>query len=87
MAEQIFADIISGIAVTGNLVRIDYATLATEQPSDQKAPRRFTATHRVVVPLEGFLRGLGAQQEVVQKLVDAGVIKAQPKPEVPVQVS
>lgn len=87
MAEQFFADIISGIAVTGNLVRIDFATLAGEQPTDQKEPRRFMSTHRVVIPLDGFLRGLGAQQGVVQKLVEAGVLKPQPKPETEAQPS
>lgn len=81
MAEQYFADIISGIAVTGNLVRLDFATLASEQPADAKESRRFVNTHRVVIPLDGFLRGLGAQQGVVQKLVEAGVLKAQPAPD------
>lgn len=87
MADQFFADIISGIAVTGNLVRIDFASLAENQPADAKEARRFNVTHRVVIPLEGFLRGMGAQQGVMQKLVEAGVVKVQQQPAGDVQPS
>lgn len=71
-----FADTIGAIAVTGNLVRIEFVSLAASQPEDSKAPRRYEPTQRVVLPLEGFLRGMAAQQDIINKMLEAGVLKS-----------
>jgi hypothetical protein len=79
---QLFADTIGSITVTGNLVRIDFVSMAAAQPADPKEPRRFEMTQRVVVPLEGFLRGMAAQQDIINKMLEAGILKSNaPEPD------
>jgi hypothetical protein len=73
---QLFADTIGSITVTGNLVRIDFVSMAANQPADAKEARRFEMTQRVVVPLEGFLRGMAAQQDIINKMLEAGILKS-----------
>ena len=73
---QLFADSIGSITATGNLVRIDFISMAATQPADAKEPRRYELTQRVVVPLEGFLRGMAAQQDIIKKLIEAGILKS-----------
>ena len=73
---QLFADTIGTITVTGNLVRIDFVSMAANQPADAKEARRFEMTQRVVVPLEGFLRGMAAQQDIINKMLEAGILKS-----------
>lgn len=75
---QTFADTIGNITVTGGLVRIDFVSLAARQPEDAQAPRQFEISQRVVLPLDGFLRGMAAQQDMMKKLVDAGVLTVKP---------
>ena len=76
---QTFADTIGSITVTGNLVRIDFVSMAATQPADAKAQRRFEVTERVVLPLDGFLRGMGAQQDIINKMLEAGILKSKPQ--------
>lgn len=73
---QLFADTIGTITVTGNLVRIDFVSMAAAQPADAKEPRRYELSQRVVVPLEGFLRGMAAQQDIINKMLEAGILKS-----------
>jgi hypothetical protein len=75
---QSFADTIGSITVTGNLVRIDFVSMAAAQPADAKAQRRFEVTERVVLPLDGFLRGMAAQQDIINKMLEAGILKSKP---------
>ncbi|MBL8488770.1 MAG: hypothetical protein JNK22_16985 [Rhodocyclaceae bacterium] len=78
---QTFADTVGNITVTGGLVRIDFVSLAPRQPEDPQAPRQFEITQRVVLPMDGFLRGMAAQQDMMKKLVDAGVLTMKPNPD------
>lgn len=74
MNQELFADAISAIHVTGNLVRIDLMTLQPHLKSDNGQPV-FDAARRIIMPLEGFVQSLTVQENLVKQLVEAGVLK------------
>jgi hypothetical protein len=74
MNEEIFADGISAVHVTGNLVRIDLMTLQPHLQSDNGQPV-IEINKRLILPIEGFVQALAIQQDIVQKLINAGVVK------------
>ena len=74
MAEQreFFADGIGQIHFIGGMVRSDLVTL---QPAEEgKAPVPESCA-RVIMPVQGFLSTLNSMQQLVDKLVAAGVLK------------
>ena len=76
-----YADLIGNITVTGHLVRIDF--LSQEPPSPHQPPQQQGAplkfAHRLVMPLDGFLRSLGVQEQLRAKLIEDGVVKVEQK--------
>jgi len=81
MNQEIFADGISAIHVTGNLVRIDLMTVQPHLKSDNDQPV-IEVNKRIVMPLEGFIQSLATQENIVKQLIEAGVLKQNPVPEV-----
>jgi len=77
--QTLFADIVSNISMTGNLVRVEFATLTPSpaQPSQQSQLVPSNG-HQLVMPLEGFLRFAGMHEQLVKKLVANGVLKQAP---------
>jgi hypothetical protein len=76
-----FADTILNVSITGNLVRLDLGTVVPTNTKTGKQELRATPTFQVVMPLEGFVRSFGMQEQVIKKLVADGVLKAEPKVE------
>ncbi len=74
MNQEIFADAIGGIHVTGNLVRIDLLSLQPHLKSENGQPV-VEVSKRIVMPLDGFVQSLKVQEDIIKKLVDAGVLK------------
>lgn len=74
MNQELFADAISAIHVTGHLVRIDLMTLQPHLKSDNGQPV-VNISRRIIMPLEGFVQSLAVQDNIVKQLVAAGVIK------------
>ena len=74
MQQEIFADAISGVHVTGNLVRIDLMTVQPHLKSDNGQPV-VDISKRIIMPLEGFIQSLKVQEDIVKKLIDAGVLQ------------
>jgi hypothetical protein len=72
----VFADTIVQVSLTGSLVRIDLGTVAIVN-KDGKQEARLMPTQQLVMPLEGFVRGFGVQQQAVNKLIADGVLKPQ----------
>ena len=70
--KEIFADGIGQIHFAGNMVRFDLVTL---QPTeDGKAP--VPESHaRLIMPPQGFLAAFNSMQQLIDKLVEAGVLK------------
>ena len=74
MNTEIFADGISAIHVTGNLVRIDLMTIQPHLKSENGQPV-VEVNKRIIMPLEGFVEALATQQDIIKQLVEAGVLK------------
>ena len=79
MHEELFADGIGDIAVTGSVVRIDLVSLSPNE-RDAKGNPRAVFRQRVIMPLEGFVRMFGAVEQVMQKLVQSGIIERREGP-------
>ena len=74
-----FADTILNITVTGGLIRIDLGTVTPQgQDQDGKPILKATHTQQLVMPLDGFVRSIGMQEQVINKLLADGVLKASP---------
>lgn len=79
MNTEIFADGISAIHITGNLVRIDLMTVQPHLNSDNGQPV-VEVSKRIIMPLEGFVQSLAVQENIINQLIDAGIIKKNPVP-------
>lgn len=74
MNKEIFADGISAIHITGNLVRIDFMTVQPQLKSDTEQPV-VDVNNRIIMPLQGFIQSLTVQDNIIKQLIDAGVLK------------
>jgi len=74
MNKEIFADGISAVHVTGNLVRIDLMTVQPHLTSENGQPV-VEVNNRIIMPLEGFVQSLAVQDNIVKQLIEAGVLK------------
>lgn len=69
MKQNIFADGIGAVHITGNLVRFDLVVL---QPGEEKGQPEIT--HRLILPLEGFVSAFNLQEQVIRQLTKNGVL-------------
>lgn len=74
MNQEIYADAISAIHVTGNMVRIDLMTLQPHLKSENGQPV-FDSSKRIIMPLEAFIQSLAVQENIIKQLTEAGVLK------------
>jgi hypothetical protein len=74
MKQEIFADAIGGVHVTGNLVRIDLLTIQPHLKSDNGQPV-VDISKRIIMPLEGFVQSFAVQEDIMKKLIEAGVLQ------------
>jgi len=82
MSDQIFADALGGILVTGGTVRLDFVAIAPAGGESGQAKLEFQ--QRVIMPVEGFLRAAAKMQEAVQALSrPQAEITPAPQPAVP----
>ena len=69
---EIFADGIGQIHFAGNMVRFDFVTL---QPSEEGKAPVAESKIRVIMPPQGILGAFDSMQKLINKLVEAGVLK------------
>ncbi|SHI91416.1 hypothetical protein [Propionispora hippei] len=69
MKQNVFADGIGAVHITGNLVRFD---LAVKQPGE--ANGQLEVTHRLIMPLDGFVSAFNLQEQVIRQLTQNGVL-------------
>ena len=74
MAEkrEIFADGIGQIHFIGGMARLDLANL---QPTEEGKEPVMESSIRVIMPMQGFLAAFNSMQQLIDKLVAAGVLK------------
>ena len=70
--KEIFADGIGQIHFAGAMVRFDFVTL---QPGEDGAAPVPQSSLRVIMPPQGFLSAFNSMQQLIDKLLEAGVLK------------
>ena len=71
--EEIFADGIGQIHFAGGMVRFDFVTL---QPDEEgKKDPVAVCNERIIMPPQGFLNAFNSMQNLIDKLLDAGVLQ------------
>ncbi len=71
--DEHFADGIGEITLSGGMVRMDLFTITGKSEKEDRPEVR--VNDRIIMPPEGFLRSFSAMEDLVKKLVDAGIIK------------
>lgn len=74
MAEkkEIFADGIGQIHFAGGMIRFDFATIQPEEGGQNPVLKDNV---RIIMPPQGFINAFNSMQQMVAKLVEAGVLK------------
>ena len=70
--KEIYADGIGQIHFAGNMVRFDFVTLQPEADGAAPTPQ---GNIRVIMPPQGFLGAFNSMQQLIDKLVEAGVLQ------------
>lgn len=74
MSNELYADGISEITVTGTIVRIDFMSLsATEK--DEKGQPKPVFRQRIIMPVDAFANAVDLMQKALNGLVDAGAVR------------
>lgn len=71
MTTEFFTDGFANIAVTGTIVRIDLMSMVGV---DKEGKPRLEVKQRMVMPLDAFLRSYSMADDIVNKLMKAGVV-------------
>ena len=74
--KEIYADGIGQIHFAGNMVRMDLFTL---QPTEEGQSPKPEISERLIMPPQGFLSAFNSMQQLIDKLVAAGVLKKNEK--------
>ncbi len=80
MHDEIYADGVGEITVTGNIVRIDLVSLSPTQRDANNNPKA-VFRQRLIMPVDGFANTAELMKKVLGGLVESGVVKMQPAPQ------
>ena len=76
--KEIYADGIGQIHFAGNMVRYDFVTLQPAEDGQAPVPQ---SNVRIIMPPQGFLAAFNSMQQLIDKLVEAGVLQKSEKAE------
>lgn len=84
MSEEIFADAIGEITVTGSVVRVDLLTMAVSD-KDEQGRLKPQFKQRLIFPIEGFAHAAEAMLQMRNQLEERGILtrKADTAPQMP----
>jgi hypothetical protein len=71
--EEIYADGIGQIHFAGGMVRFDFVTLQPD--ADGKKEPQPVCRERIIMPPQGFLNAFNSMQNLIDKLLEAGVLQ------------
>ena len=74
--KELFADGIGQIHFAGGMVRFDFVTLQPEEDGKAPVPQ---SNVRIVMPPQGFLIAYNSMQQLIDKLLEAGVLQKNEK--------
>ena len=74
--KEIFADGIGQIHMIAGMVRYDFITLQPGEEGKEPTPE---SKVRLIMPIQGFLSAFNTMQQLIDKLMEAGVISKNEK--------
>jgi hypothetical protein len=74
MRDELYADGIGEITVTGSIVRIDMVSLSATARDEKNAPKT-ELRQRIIMPLDGFANAVDLMQKALNGLVEAGAVR------------
>jgi hypothetical protein len=74
MAEELYADGIAEITITGTIVRIDLMSLSPSERDADNNPRP-VFRQRIIMPVDAFANAVDLMQKAMTGLVEAGAIR------------
>ena len=80
MHEEIYADGVGEITVSGNIVRIDLVSLSPTQRDAENKPKA-VFRQRIIMPVEAFANTADLMKNVLAGLIKSGAVKMQPAPQ------
>lgn len=82
MRDELYADGIGEITVTGTIVRIDLVSLSQPERDAADTPKP-VFRQRVIMSTENFANSVDLMQKALQGLIDGGAIKRTPETVLP----
>ena len=70
--KEIFSDGVGQVHFAGGMIRIDFVTLQPEENGQQPVSQ---TAFRLVIPPQGFLAAFNSMRQLLDKLVEAGVMQ------------
>lgn len=77
MTEELYADGIGEITVTGTIVRVDLVSLSATQKDEKNMPRT-VFRQRLIMPVDAFANAVDLMDKALAGLVEAGAVKRVP---------
>jgi hypothetical protein len=74
MSNELYADGIGEITVTGTIVRIDLMSLSATERDDKNNPKP-VFRQRVIMPVDAFANAVDLMQKALGGLVEAGAVR------------
>lgn len=74
MRDELYADGIGEITVTGSIVRIDMVSLSATERDEKNAPKA-ELRQRIIMPIDGFANAVDLMQKALAGLVEAGAVR------------
>ena len=75
--KEIFADGIGQVHFAGGMVRFDFVTLQPAEDGKAPVPQ---SNVRIIMPPQGFLGAFNSMQQLIEKLLEAGVLQKNEAP-------
>jgi hypothetical protein len=77
MNNELFADGMGEITVTGSIVRIDLVSLSATEKDEKNNPKP-VFRQRVIMPVDAFANAVDLMQRALAGLVEAGAVRRTP---------
>lgn len=74
MSQELYADGVGEITVTGSIVRIDLMSLSATEKDGQNNPKP-VFRQRVIMPVDAFANAVDLMQKALTGLVEAGAVR------------
>ena len=74
MSEELFADMVGSVSITGGVVRIDLMALDPSKP-DAKGKPTAVVRQRIVMPADGFVGLANATARAMARMEKLGLVK------------